>query len=245
MLQSSTLRPGFLVSLSVAVKGNCKYDKRDIERDHKTSSGSKKKKWETTRTIYDPEEFERAQEAASKARSLIRGVCSLTNHGLLCPVADNDVLEEVIKQAQRVVDDFNGTASMTRVRLYVMTGVIADNDEDAMRKINGEIRELMDDMAEGIKNLDVKAIRDAASQAKQIGGMLTPEAEVRLELAIKTARDVAKNIVKAGEDAAIKIDRKAVKKIEEQRTAFLDLSDETEVATPQFAGRQLDLSAGE
>ena len=48
----------------------------------------------------------------------------------------------------------------------------------------------MGQMEQGLQNLDVKSIRDAASKAKSIGQMLAPEAAVRIQLAIDAARDV-------------------------------------------------------
>src|SRR5262249_46513243 len=97
MLTTSTLRPGFLVSLKTSTRGNVAYDKRDIERDHLVK-GKRVAKWETTRQIADPDEFERAQKVRAKACSLIRGVCAQSDFGLLCPEDKGDQLAKAIAE---------------------------------------------------------------------------------------------------------------------------------------------------
>jgi hypothetical protein len=73
--------------------------------------------------------------------------------------------------------------------------------------------------------------------------MLSPEAEARVRVAVDTARDAAKQIVKAGEAAAIELDVRAIRKITEQRTAFLDMRDEVEVARPAAQARAVDFAS--
>jgi hypothetical protein len=75
--------------------------------------------------------------------------------------------------------------------------------------------------------------------------MLSDEAQERVKIAIKTARDSARKIVQAGEQAAQEIDKRAIRKITEMRTAFLDLDEQTEVAKPVEQGRTLDLYVDE
>jgi hypothetical protein len=239
----ATLRPGLLVSLKTSSRGNVSYDKIDLEDEH--IGVQAKAKWETTRTIADLVEYEAAKKAQSKASSIIRSVCTVSAFGLLCPEQDADRLDQAIKDAHNVVDQFNSTATLTRVNVYVIAGRIAQDDVEAVRAINSEVRDLMDSMAKGIERLDVKAVRDAASKARQLGGMLNPDAEARVRVAIDAARDAAKQIVKAGEAAAIEVDQRAIRKITEQRTAFLDLRDEVQVSRPQAEARAIDLTPTE
>lgn len=239
---SNTLRPGLLVSLKTSCRGNVRYDKVDIETNTRTEDGKAKARWETTRTIADPAEYELARKVQTRATHAIRSVCTLSAFGLLCPEGNADVLENAIRDAQKIVDEFNQQAQLTRVHVYVMTGRIAQDDVEAVRAINSEVRELMDDMASGIERLDVKAIRSAAGKAKQLGSMLSTDAEARVRIAIDTARAAAKKIVAAGEAAAVEVDKVAVRKITDQRTAFLDLRDIDEVAAPSAEGRAIDLT---
>jgi len=240
-LDVSTIRPGILVSMKTSLWGNVTYAKKTVEAEHRTKKGEAKAKWETERTISDPVEFEAGRVARSKAGNVIRGVCSKTAFGLLCPEDAVAELQDAIAEARKVAEAFNATAKMTRVGVYVISGRIAADDVEAVKAIKSEVRELIDDMKQGIKDLDVKKVRDAANKARDIGQMLSPAARERIDEAIASARATARKIVKAGEQAAQEIDRRTIRKLTEARTAFLDLDDETEVAQPKAQARSIDL----
>jgi hypothetical protein len=232
------------VSLKTTLHGNAHYQKRVIESEHVTETGAERAKWETVRTITDPAEHEKAETARAKAGSLIRGVCSHSAFGLLCPESRTAELEAAIAQARAVADAFNAEAGLSRISVYVITGRIAPDDVEAVRAINSEIAELMQRMTDGISQLDVKAIREAASKAKSVGAMLPAETASRVQDAIAAARATARTITKAGETAAQEIDTRAIKAITEARTAFLDLDDSgQEIITPTETGRAIDLDA--
>jgi hypothetical protein len=238
----TTLRPGLLVSLNTRVTGNANYIRRDIETEHTTDDGARRAKWETERTITDPAEYEEAGKVRSMARTLIARCCAASSFGLLCPNTNADKLDKAIAEARALADDFNSRATLTRVQVYVIAGRIAQDDVEAVRAINSEVSDLLNRMEQGVRNLDVETIRDAAKRAKALGSMITPEASERLEKAISTARDAARNIVKAGEAAAVEIDQRALRAITESRTAFLDLdTPAAEIAAPTVTGRALDL----
>ncbi len=241
-MEISTLRPGLLVSLKTSVWGNVSYQKRTIEAEHKTKDGAKKAKWETERTVSDPEEFEAARQARSKARQVIHAICSNSAFGLLCPEAASAELEEAIAEARKIATAFNQRAKLTRIGVYVITGRIAADDVEAVRAINSEVRELLDNMRQGLKNLDVKTVREAANKARGLGQMLSPDAAARINVAIEAARKTARKMVKAGEQAAAEVDRRTIRAITEARTAFLDLDEAGEVAAPEAQGRALDLA---
>lgn len=241
-IKTSTLRPGLLVSLKTHLSGNVTYTKRTIEAAHVVRGGLEKARWETERTVSDPKELEAAKSARSKAAQLIRSVCAHSAFGLLCPDNAEEDLETAIAAARQVAEDFNATAKLSRVSVYVITGRIAPDDVEAVRAINSEVRDLLEDMKQGVKNIDVKAIREAANKARNLGAMLSPDAEARIKIAIEAARKAARQIAKAGETAAQEVDRFAIRKITEQRTAFLDLDDAREIATPAASSRALDFS---
>lgn len=241
MLRSTTLRPGLLVSLKTSVRGNIDYQKRTIEQDTTTETGALRAKWETTRIISDPAEHEAAEKARSKASSLVRGVCVRSEFGLLCAEKDAEQLEDAIRQARIVADEFNATARLSHVSVYVITGRVAGDDVEAVRAINSEVRDLLENMAAGVQAFDVDRIRDAANRARNIGAMLPTETQAKVQQAIDAARSAARQMVKAGETAAQEIDAAALRRITDARTAFLDLDDAQEIATPQETGRALDL----
>jgi hypothetical protein len=241
--QTTTLRPGLLVGLQTSIRGNVSYVKRDLETGHIIASGEHFAKWETERTITDPAEYARATKVRSDARGLIVKVCVPTAFGPICPEADAADLDAAIIKARKLCEDFNRTAGVTRVKFYIMTGRVASDDLEAVKAINGEVRDLLADMTDGVKNLDAKVIREAAAKAKSIGAMLTPDAQARVEVAIKAAREQATKIIAAGEDAAVEIDKRTIRVLTEARTAFLDLDGADEIAQPAAEGRALDLTA--
>lgn len=238
----STLRPGILVSLKTSTRGNVSYERYDLETGKRLEDGAQVARWETKRTIADPDEWELAAKARSKAAGLIRKVCVHSAFGLLCPEADKDDLDAAIRAARKVVEDFNSTAKLTRVDVFAMNGRVAADDVEAVKSINSEIRDLMEAMEEGIKNCDASVIRDAANKARNVGQMLTPAASERVATAIAIARQSAKEIVKAGEQASLEVDNRAIRKIREARTAFLDLDEAQEIAKPVGKGRAIDLT---
>jgi hypothetical protein len=245
-IQTSTLRPGLLVSLKTSVAGNVRYTKVMLQTESREEGGGPAvARWETTRTIIDPVEHDLARKVQSVASGLIRRTCKESNFGLLCPEADAESLDAAVAEARKLVADFNATAKRSRVYVYVISGRIAPTDREAISAINSEVSDLLATMKQGLENLDVKQVRDAASRMKKIGTMLTPEMEARTKIAVDAAREAARKITKAGEQAAQEIDRQAIRRISEARTAFLDLSggetEEDVVAAPQTQGRAIDL----
>lgn len=238
-MQISTLRPGLLVGLKTQVSGNVSYYKRDIEADHATSLGTRRAVWETERTIEDPDEHEKAIQVRGKARTLITRLCAPSSFGLLCPESRRAELDAAIAAAREVADEFNRGAQLTTVAVHVLVGRVAADDLEAVRAINSEVRSLLETMETGIKKLDPKAIRDAATEALRLGKMLTPDASDRVARAIEVARSAATRIAKSGEIAAEQADAQ-VRIIRNSRNAFLDLSDAVDVARPAAVVRPVD-----
>lgn len=242
MTNISTLRPGLLVSLKTSIKGNVAYRKAIIDAAHIVDDGAEQERWETERTITDPVEYEAARKARSKAAGAIRAICAHSAFGMLCPESAAEELEAAIRKATEIADEFNEGAALTRISVNVLTGRIAPDDVEAVKAINSELRDFLEDMERGVRNLDVKVIREAATRAKEIGAMLSPDAAARVQIAVDAARMAAKRIVQAGDQAAAEIDMRAVRAITEARTAFLDLDGGAEVAAPAPEQRALDLT---
>ena len=242
----STLRPGLLVSLTISISGNVSYKTRDLERVHKEDDGTTRAKWETERVVQNQAELTRAEKVRGQARQLIAGVCARSKFGLLCPTAWEKQLNENIATARKLAADFNAKARNTEVGVYAIVGRVAQDDVEAVRAINSEVRGLMLEMTEGIKGLDVKRVREAAMRARSVGMMLSEEAQGKVKDAIAAARESARKLVKAGEEASQAIDKEAIKKINSARVAFLDLgSDDILPAKPQATGRAVDIVAEE
>lgn len=241
-MQTSTLRPGLLVSLKTSVRGNVSYQRRDLAHK-RTKDGKDEAKWETERVIADADEYRRAGEVRTQARIAISRPCAYSAFGLLCPEDRANDLEEAIVEARKIADEFNADAKLTRVSVYVITGRIAQDDVEAVRAINSEVRELLDTMQTGLKNFDAKAVREAANKAVSVGKMLSDDANDKIQIAIDAARSAARRIVKAGDQVSMEIDTQVLKTIKRQRTAFLDIDTPTAtVAKPTAKRRAVDLA---
>lgn len=243
--QATTLRPGLLVGLKTHLYGNVEYFRSTIESAHTDAEGNVRETWQTEKVIADPKELERAKKAQNAAGSAVRKVCTKSAFGLLCLQEQAGELEDAIARARKICDEFNATSKINTIGIYCMIGTIASNDLEAVRSINSEVRDLLDQMAQGLQDKDVAVVRDAANRARALGPMLTPTAEARVRIAIDAARAEARDLQKAakkGEPVSELSQQMAVRKISETRTAFLDLGDDiAEVAAPQKQGRQLDL----
>ncbi len=240
-LLTSTLRPGLLVALKTSISGNVRYSTTVLEQAHFTDAGFEASRWETEKQVTDPIEHEASKKARTDARNLIGRICAQSSFGLLCPQSREPELDRAVTEARKIIDSFNQGARYTRVGFNILTGRIADDDVEAVRAINSEVRVLLDRMEDGVRNLDAAAIRKAAKATREIGAMLSSSAVERVSTAIAAARGAANAITKAGETAAGVVDREAIKLIAESRMAFLDLDEAREVAAPAAKGRALDL----
>lgn len=237
---TSTLRPGLLVSLKTTLTGNTKYIKQTIEGEHITDAGEQRARWETERVVSDPAEKELADKARGRCSTLIRSICAKSAFGLLCPLADRDRLMAATAAAREVAAEFNSVAKLSRLSVNVMVGEIAQDDVEAVKAINSEVRDLLAEMEDGVQRLDVKAVRDAANRARSVGQMLSPDAQVRLQFAIDAVRAQATAINKAGDAAAVEIDKRTLRTLAEARTAFLDLDEAQEVKAPKAKAVAVD-----
>jgi hypothetical protein len=235
----TTIRPGIMVALRTSIKGNVSYNvthrgtTRTVEGDVT--------EWDTTRLVREPQEQERASKARSLARSAIQTVCAHSDFCLLCPLDKEAKLDEAVEKAMVIVEEFNRSSDITTLSFNVLRGRIEADDVRAMKAINREMRDLIDTMATGMANLDVGVIRDAANKAKSVSQMLVPEAQERVQAAIDLARKAARQISKAGEQAAAEVDRVAIQRLTEARTAFLDLEPQGEVLAPEISAPAVDL----
>ena len=226
-MQNRTLRPGLLVSLKTSVTGGVQYNREEIEGEHLTEEGAKRSKWETTKTVEDAAEFDLATKVRGKCRSAIAGVCASSEFGLLCPSNREQELEDRIQAARKLAEEFNAQSKLCTVSVYVITGRIAQDDVEAVRAIGAEVKGLLDQMERGIRNGNADSIREAATKAKNLGAMLSEEAQGKVNQAIREARaaatEIVKRISKDGEAAADVVKKIRTEALDAARFAFLDL----------------------
>lgn len=246
MTTVTVLKPGLLVSLKTSLRGGVTYARRDIEADHTTEEGARRAAWETVREIPDPEEFERATQARSKARVAVSRACCASSFGLLCPQARKAELQAGIEEARAIAREHNLGASRSYVDVFVIVGRVAQDDAEAARAISSELRELMQAMKDGIAAADPEAIREAATRARNLGAMLTPDVAGKVSEAItearKAARELTARVGKAGEQAAAVVAELQVSKIEAARFAFLDMDEGAAPEAEPAPARALDLA---
>jgi hypothetical protein len=247
---TSIIRPGLLVSLKTNVVGGVSYQKVTLEADHSVGEKQRRARWETTRQITDAEEHEAAVITRGKCRSVVAAVCCPSSHGLLCPQSNEDKLTAAIAEAHELANAFNVNAVHTRVEVYVITGRVADSDQQAAAAIGAEVRDLIDAMQKGVAAADPKAIRAAANEARAMAGMLSADVQDKVSKAIAEVRTVARDIVrrveKTGETAASIVNGLQLERLNDARIAVLDLTGDFESADQlslPVAGRALELEA--
>jgi len=237
-MQASTLRPGVLVVLRTAIRGNVSYSTIDLGTT--ATVEGEESRWETNRLCRNKAEQEAAVKARALARSAIQTVCAHSDFGLLCPDTMANRLDAAIEKAQSIVREFNAGADLTSISFNVLCGRVEPNDARAIRAINSEMRDLIDDMARGMQTLDIDAIRAAANKATSVGKMLEPGAQEAVKKAIELARANARVIKKAGEAAAKEVDQVAIQRLQEARLAFLDIDPQGDVGEVEHASRTVD-----
>jgi len=235
-MATMTLKPGLLVSLSARMAGGVEYARVDLEKKTE-EGGAKVEKWNTTKVVVDPEEFDRATKVRGKARSIIASVCTKSAFGLLCPADKEKALDEAIVEARSLAETFNASASQSQISVFVLKGRIAETDQQAAAAIADELKGLLAEMREGIGAANVKMIREAASKAKQMGRMLDETTTKKLNAAVEEARNVAKEITRRlddpseAESVAAYVQEVKFINLSEQRFAFLDM-EPMEAAAP-------------
>jgi hypothetical protein len=235
-----------LVSLSTTIKGGVSYRKRTTEAEQ-VIGNTAVASWETTRTVADVEDHAKAVVARGKARNAITRVCSATSFGLMCPQSDEGALTQGIALARAFAADHNSVATSTRVDVYVIVGRVAATDQEAIASIGFETRNILEAMERAVRAADPQAIREAADKARELSGILTPDASEKVSAAIaevrKIARDVVRRVGKAGETAASVVDGLKLEALQSARFAVLDLLGESEsidIEPIAEAGRAVD-----
>lgn len=246
-MTTKMLRPGLLVSLSARISGGVVYDRRDLDAGDVFAPTDKAaiSKWETTKVIDDPAEYERAVKVRGKCRNLIASVCAKSDFGLLCPSNREFDLLRAIEEAKRIATEHNAGARKSIVSVYTVTGRIAQDDAEAARAIASEVRSLTEMMESSVKAANVEEIRKAANAAKNLATMLDGDAATKLGAAIEQAREAARTIVrkveKSGEEAAKVLAEIKLDAIASARFAFLDFEQRAAESVP-VAAPALDLA---
>lgn len=201
------LRPTILLSLATSVAGGTVSEREDLGTE--TSGGATIERWRTTKTIHDPEEYERAKELRVAVRNRFQRLARWTPFGLMVELDREPELRQVAAEAEREVAEFNAASRHSKVRLSWLPARVDEGatGADAVRAIRQEVEHLLQDLAEATRLGEVERIRDVAGRATSMGKLLADGSPGSGELggAIREARRVARGIVRrvvrAGEDA--------------------------------------------
>lgn len=241
-----------MVSLKSVLQGGVEYARTDIEQ--RSEGEAQIARWETTKVVEDAEEHARAVQVRGQCVNMVRSVCAKTAFGLICPASAREELGAAKAHAQEIAAEFNATAKTCRIRVYVLEGVIADQDSGAIQAIASEVRELLSDMSESVGRNDASGAREAVSRAAQIVSVLNNGSAETLTAAIGAARTLARALVRAdkvGEthDSVLTRLRAEAAIIERARASFAiealpqqvspeayNVTDSTEVHEPDFLG---------
>jgi hypothetical protein len=240
-----TIRSGLVVPLHTSITGNRQYMTTLLEGVHLDEEGRQRSRWDTLRITDDPEEYNRAKQAVSKARGVIVNVCTATSgFGLMCPEEKEQDLLKALDESQRLVREFNDTATITRIDVRVVPGRIVADDVIATQAIAAEVRGLLEDVEDGLATLNSDKVKKACDKLRDTGVMLSDDAQARVKGVIDAARLVARKIVKAGDEVVVAIDQATIEKAKAARVSFLDLDgDAGGVQTPEEGpGVALDLN---
>lgn len=249
-MNPSIIRPGLLVALRSTLTGGVSYQKRTLDPEH-MEGASAVARWETTRQIEDAAEHAAAVVARGAARAVITRICCASSFGLLCPQSREAELSAAVDEARAIADRHNAAARCTRVAVFVLTGRVADNDAEAARAIGAEVRELLGAMESAVRAVNPEAIREAASKARALAGMLTDDTQRKVTAAIAEVRAVARDMVKrageSGELAAVVAQDIRLDALASARFAVLDLTadDEPEPEAAPLPSLAVDLPTDE
>src|SRR5580765_6410196 len=72
MERISTIKPGFLVSICVTLRGGVSYSRVDLAAEERAADDVKVEKWETTKVVTDATEHERAKKVQSTIGGILR-----------------------------------------------------------------------------------------------------------------------------------------------------------------------------
>jgi len=244
-MKTQLLRPGFMLALATTMTGGTAYELH--ESDTEREGGMLKRRRDSTVTIYDVEEHDKAVEVRGAARYQITRLCVKTPFGLLCPEENEAAVDAGVILAKQMVADFNATSVHTKISLYTLKGKILGNDEANAAAIASEMRNLLSEMGRAIEKMDPKAIREAIAKANEVSSMLVEEQQEKvsgaIELARVAAREIAKTLKKKGDSAISVVTeyRAELAALKEAGKAFLDFEEPTVATTEMPAIQIMDL----
>lgn len=228
------IKAGYLVSSKTTLCGGVHFTRTEYNKNKEGERAVTK--WKTTKVIDSPDEYRRGEEIRNRINYLVYRVCVLTSFGLLCPSKKKKELEEAIAEGAKLARDYNRTARYSRITPYIFWTQILNDNEDNLKALSSEIREMLDTMKDGILNIgkkplkdSIKEIKKAADKAKRLTEVLddsyTGKINVAVEEARKAAREITKRVIKKNESIEEVLKSINTKAIAAARFAFIDTNE--------------------
>lgn len=207
-MQSFKVRPGIFPNIRTSVIDKY-YGATD--KDHQVlvdrirADGCSERKTQNTTVRVDPEEWDLATKARSKARSLVVSVCAKTPWGLIADLDREDELAGAFLMARAQVDDFNAESTHYEVKASWFPGITTGTDASEAANVRVEVIDMVNRLDAALKSADVRNIRKiCGDELRQVNMLLDPDIEQHkaVKALIRRAQETARALVKAGEDNA-------------------------------------------
>jgi hypothetical protein len=201
-LKKLKLPPSIVVCGSVEVLGKVRYRRLDQKSKVLGEEGQIRTK-EVVKTskkvITNVDEYDKCQKLASELRYAVRKLAQATILGPVCPPDKEPELDAAIQDARTRAREFNESAVSHMIRVAYVKATISSDDEAAAREFTYDFQQYLGDMKVALESLNVKNIRNVASQMQStlrgLSAMIPDTERSILQEAINNAREQAKMIV--------------------------------------------------
>jgi len=235
------LKPSFIIVGDVAVRGGVQYT---VNNPDEWEEGSEHhKRWETHRTIFDPEEYNSGRATKARLQRQLNEVCTRSAIGLICPYEFEDRYREIVESIKSEIKDWNDIAKTCKLSFYPVEFEIEGANQKVAEALMRQLIELMEDLREALNKGDFKEVRNLLRNKKGFSEILPDDLGQDLREALESAREQAKELAKQARENADQFElvQRAVdtSKVSLARLAFVEYADEvTEVIeTPKVSNR--------
>lgn len=195
-----SIEPCILVSFKLKVERGVTYHRTDLSNTV-NDDGSEDALWETKRHFRNRAEAKEAERIYAKARQRVRSVTLETPIGFICPLSKERELQAAVDESQRLVDDFNKTATTCKIHVvYVPSRINADN-VGGVSMLKSKLEETTMEIRKALTTFDAKGAREVLYATKRMVDVLAdPESREELRTAREEAGQLCKEITRLVKD---------------------------------------------
>ncbi len=179
---------------------------REVLSEHQVGE-REEVEFKTRRVVANKPEAQRAKAIYQQARAKLRKLCSKTVLGLVCPVAEEARLREVVEEIDALIAEANASFSVCEVSYTVVPIAIEHSNVRAQEALGKEIRRYCERLVEASGTHDAEAIRRVLRDGKGLETLVADDGlraglEEMNEAAREAARVVTRSIKEHEGDAA-------------------------------------------